>query len=40
MPVKDFILLVVYLLVPLASNCTKRWTPYQIIYMVFDHKSI
>ena len=38
MPVKDFILLVVYLLVPLACNFTKRWTPCQIIYKVFDHK--
>ena len=38
-PVKDFILLVVYLLVPLVCNFTKRWTPCQIIYMVFDHKS-
>ena len=39
MPVKDFILLVVYLLVPLACNFTKTWTPCQIIYKVFDHKS-
>ena len=39
MPVKDFILLVVYLLVPLAINFTERWTPCQIIYMIFDHKS-
>ena len=37
-PVKDFVL-VVYLLVPLAWNFTKRWTPCQIIYKVFDHKS-
>ena len=39
MPVKDFILLVVYLLVPLACNFTKRWTSCQIIYKVFDQKS-
>ena len=39
MPMKNFILLVVYLLVPLASNFIKGWTPYQIIYKVFDHKS-
>ena len=36
MPGKNFILLVVYLLVPLASNFTKGWTSYQIIYKVFD----
>ena len=28
MPVKDFILLVVYLLVPLACDFTERWTPF------------
>ena len=39
MPVKDFTLLVVYLLVPLAWNFTQRLTPCQIIYKVFDHKS-
>ena len=37
-PVRDFIL-AVYLLVPLACNFTKRWTPCQIIYKVYDHKS-
>ena len=31
MPVKGFILLVVYFLVPLACNFTKRWTPGQVI---------
>ena len=36
MTVKDLILLVVYLLVPLACNFTKRWTLSQIIYKVFD----
>ena len=39
MPVKDFTLLVVYLLVPLAWNFTQRLTPCHIIYKVFDHKS-
>ena len=37
MPVKDSILSVVYLLVPLASNFTKRWTPSH--NKLFDHKS-
>ena len=40
MPVNDFILLVVYLLVPLAYNFTNRnFTPCQILYKVIDHKS-
>ena len=39
MPVKDFILLVVYLLVLLACNFNKGWTPCEIIHNVFDHKS-
>ena len=37
MSVKDFILLVVHFLFPLACNFTKRWTPSQIIYKVLDH---
>ena len=36
---ENLISLVVYLLVPLASNFTKGWTPCQIIYKVLDHKS-
>ena len=39
MPVKDFILLAVCLLVCLDCKFTKRWTPCQIIYKVFDYKS-
>ena len=39
MPAKDFIWLVVHLLVPLACDFTKRWTPCQMLYKVFDYKS-
>ena len=38
MPVIDFIL-VVYLSVLPACHFTKGWTPCQIIYRVYDHKS-
>ena len=40
MPVKDFILLVVYLLVPLACDFTERWTPFQIIYKLYQITSL
>ena len=38
MPVKDFILLVVYLLVLLASNFIKRGNSCHLICKVLDHK--
>ena len=38
LPVRDFIL-AVYLLVPPACNLSKRWTPCQRIFKVYDHKS-
>ena len=38
MPVTDFIL-VVYLSAPPACYFTKGWTPFQIKYKVYDHKS-
>ena len=38
MPEKDFILVVHLLALP-GFNFTKRWTPCQIIYKVYDHKS-
>ena len=39
MSLKHYVLLVVYVLVPLACYFTKRWTPCHITYKVFDHKA-